>query len=75
MVEVVTEQGLSACDVCEEWLAYSSGHGSCELTEETCERWAGHLSVLSQKPPTNGVARKQRKNVAKVHTMDNLEEM
>ena len=74
--ELAIQHELSVADLCGDWVAYSHRNGSCQLTEVTCESWAGQLAASSRH--TSGGrqagARRQQRRV-RVHTSENLPEL
>ena len=76
--DLAVENGLTANELCADWVAYAVQHGSCDLTDTSCDEWATKLAIQSKTLLGNAgkkrsVAGKQVER--KVHTKSDLNEL
>ena len=59
MLEIGQTYQLNAESLCNEWVAYSTRCGGCQLELDTLDQWQGHLIKTTRKTPSS------RRTVAK----------
>ena len=74
--DLAVQYGLTAAELCEDWVAFSSQLGSCDLTDSSCDTWATKLAIRN-KPKGDVVKKKhaKRQPERKVHTKNNFSEL
>ncbi len=76
MSELSHDYHLDPAALCNEWVAFATQNGDCELEFSNLERFDIALRAQSRKTPVSrrGVA-KTRRGMAKMHTKDDLASM
>lgn len=68
---------LTAAELCEEWVAFSTQLGSRDLTDESCDEWAAKLTISNK--AKGGVAKKKtvskRQPERTVHTKNDYDKL
>ena len=73
--DLAAQHGLSAGEITEDWVAYSTQHMSCDLTEASCDKWAAQLSVRSKTAGTVAKRQAVTKRRPDVLTKDDIHEL
>lgn len=74
--DLAVQYELTAAELCEDWVAFSSHLGSCDLTDASCDKWATKLTMRNKSK--GGVAKKRhakRQVERKVHTKNDFSEL
>lgn len=75
--DIAVENGLTAAELCNDWMAHSAQNGSCDLTDVSCDEWALKLTARNKTKRdgtrTKSVARRQPER--KVHTKNDYNEL